>query len=216
MTENVLCAETKKQLTYQVCGIRDGIRFRFAGAEALAVWEQEKAVFDAVTEKVKTLAPLLKEGSFVEIAGVDLCEAARIRLEQLMCQMLNQMVCVRHGKVEKLQELPAQTVHYGTVRGGMCIQSDGDLTVVGDVHIGARLVAGGSITVLGALCGAAWAGQKGNEKARIAAWKLCASEMRIATAYIQMPKMKKTEDKLPEYAYLRGGLIEVLQYNTKK
>lgn len=215
MTENVLCAETKKQLPCKVRGIRDGLLFRFSGAAALAVWAQEKAVLDAVTDKIKMLAPLLKDGGVVEIEGVDLCEAARIRLEQLASRILNQTVCVRLGKADKMQAFSAQTVHYGTVRGGMCIRSDGDLTVVGDVHIGARLVADGSITVLGVLAGTAWAGQKGNAKARIAAWQLRATELRIATAHKQMPKVKKTEDKLPEYAYLRDGVIEILQYNTK-
>ncbi len=216
MTENMLGAETQKLLQYKVRGIRDGLLFRFAEAEDIPVWQQEKAVFDAVTDKIETLAPLLQDEGVIEIEGVMLCEAARIRLEQRVSRLLKQSVCVRLGKAEQTQKLSASSVHYGTVRGGMCIQAEGDLTVVGDVHPGARLLAGGSITVLGVLCGTAWAGRKGNEKARIAAWQFCATELRIAKVRRQMPNTDNRENKLPEYAYLRDGVIEILQYNTKK
>lgn len=216
MTENVLGAETKKQLPYKVRGMRDGLLFRFAEAEGMPAWQQEKAVFDAVTDKAKTLAPLLEAEGVIEIEGATLGETARIRLEQQVSRVLKQSVCVRLGKAEQVKKMPAASVHYGTVRGGMCLRAEGDLTVVGDVHVGARLVAGGSITVLGALCGAAWAGQKENVRARIAAWQLCASELRIAKVRKQMPNAGNRADKLPEYAYLRDGVIEILQYNTKK
>ncbi|SUJ07647.1 Septum site-determining protein MinC [Sporosarcina pasteurii] len=68
----------------------------------------------------------------------------------------------------------------GIVRSGQVVKAEGDLVVIGDVNPNARVVAGGSIYVLGRLKGIAHAGANGNTESVIAASWLEATHLMIA------------------------------------
>lgn len=68
----------------------------------------------------------------------------------------------------------------GIVRSGQVVEAAGDLVVIGDVNPNARVVAAGSIYILGRLKGIAHAGVKGNTQAVIAASWLEATHLMIA------------------------------------
>ena len=68
----------------------------------------------------------------------------------------------------------------GRVDTGELIESQGDLTIIGNVDLGAKLIANGNICVLGALRGSAYAGADGDKDAVIVANILEASKLRIA------------------------------------
>lgn len=68
----------------------------------------------------------------------------------------------------------------GIVRSGQIVEAAGDLVVIGDVNPNARVVAAGSIYILGRLKGIAHAGVKGNTQAVIAASWLEATHLMIA------------------------------------
>ena len=59
-----------------------------------------------------------------------------------------------------------------TVRGGQCVDFQGNIVIVGDVNSGAEVYAGGNIIVLGSIKGNVYAGVGGNRKAIIAAFAL--------------------------------------------
>ena len=115
--------------------------------------------------------------------------------------------------------------YIGIVRSGQVIKAEGDLVVIGDVNPNARVVAGGSIYVLGRLKGVAHAGVNGNTQAVIAASWLEATHLMIAdkieimtdelTILSNQPEMECaylhsngfiTIDRLQELRILRPGL----------
>ena len=116
--------------------------------------------------------------------------------------------------------------HYiGIVRSGQVVKAEGDLVVIGDVNPNGRVVAAGSIYVLGRLKGIAHAGANGNDEAVIAASWLEATHLMIAdrmetmtdelTILSEQPEMECAYlhpngfiaiDRLQELRILRPGL----------
>src|SRR5699024_12826274 len=80
---------------------------------------------------------------------------------------------------ERIQEKQSET-YIGIVRSGQVLTADGDLVIIGDVNPNAKIIAGGSIYVLGRLKGIAHAGSNGNEDAVIPASWLEATPLLIA------------------------------------
>ena len=80
---------------------------------------------------------------------------------------------------ERILEKQSETF-IGIVRSGQVVKADGDLVVIGDVNPNGRIVAAGSIYVLGRLKGIAHAGANGNTQAVIAASWLEATHLMIA------------------------------------
>jgi len=93
-----------------------------------------------------------------------------------------------------------------TVRSGQEVTHQGDLVVLGDVHVGGRLVATGDVIVVGALRGFAWAGAEGNEAAIIYAQPLEPTQVRIAGAIAQGAPSSPAG---AEFAHLEDGKIVV-------
>ncbi len=99
-----------------------------------------------------------------------------------------------------------------TVRSGQEVTHQGDLVVLGDVHVGGRLVATGDVIVVGALRGFAWAGAEGNESAIIYAQELSPTQVRIASAIAQGAPSAPGG---AEYAHLEDGNIVVEPWVAK-
>ena len=95
----------------------------------------------------------------------------------------------------------------GIVRSGQVIQAEGDLVVIGDVNPNGRVVAGGSIYVLGRLKGIAHAGANGNSQAVIAASWLEATHLMIADKIELMTDELTVLSEQPEMecAYLHSN-----------
>ncbi|EQD43259.1 septum site-determining protein MinC [mine drainage metagenome] len=83
----------------------------------------------------------------------------------------------------------------------------GDLVVLGDIHIGGRIVATGDVLVLGALRGFAWAGADGDESAIIYAQPLHPTQVRIGGVIAQGGDAPEGPE--PEYAHVEGTAIVV-------
>ena len=94
-------------------------------------------------------------------------------------------------------EVPSSTIADETVlntfyfkqnlRSGKVIKFSGNVIIVGDVHAGSEVAAGGDITVWGELKGIAHAGMNGNYRAEIRAWKIEALQLRIAEYIARRP-----------------------------
>ncbi len=69
--------------------------------------------------------------------------------------------------------------HFGMVRSGDQISSNGNLFIMGDVNPGAQISAKKNIYVWGKLCGVAFAGKNGNDDSTIASLYLNALQLRI-------------------------------------
>lgn len=91
---------------------------------------------------------------------------------------------------------------------GTVLESAGDMTIIGDVNFGAELIAKGSICVVGALRGSAYAGADGDKDAIIVATVLEATKLRIAGCVGVAPKDNKSIGA-PEYAYISDDTIVI-------
>jgi len=102
---------------------------------------------------------------------------------------------------------------------GQVISFDGNLVIIGDCHEGSEISASGDITVWGNLSGSAYAGMNGNEKAKIRALRMNASQLRISTCYIKRPEVLETpgiqkQPLVPEEASIIKGEIGVYKIFT--
>lgn len=102
-----------------------------------------------------------------------------------------------------------------TIRSGQCLESKGNIVVIGDVNPGAELVAEGNIVIMGSVKGTVHAGAKGNRTAVVAALNLSPTQLRIADVITRSPDEDDTlHGAAPELAYIKDDSIvieEILQ-----
>ena len=96
--------------------------------------------------------------------------------------------------------------HFGMVRSGDQISSNGNLFILGDVNPGAQISAKKNIYVWGKLCGVAFAGKNGNDDSTISSLYLNALQLRINKTVAIGPK-EKPKNNYPEIALLERGRI---------
>ncbi len=102
-----------------------------------------------------------------------------------------------------------------TICAGQFISFEGNLVIIGDCHEGSEIAAAGDITVWGELSGSVHAGKNGNEKSKIRALHLNATQIRIANCYVKRKTPLNTdiptpdEKIVPEEAKISKGEIEV-------
>ncbi|WP_368259779.1 septum site-determining protein MinC, partial [Clostridium paraputrificum] len=100
-----------------------------------------------------------------------------------------------------------------TVRGGQCVDFQGNIVIVGDVNSGAEVYAGGNIIVLGSIKGNVYAGVGGNRKAIIAAFALQPEILKIGDIITISPDDFE-KPKYPEVAKVKDDAIIVEPYLT--
>ena len=98
--------------------------------------------------------------------------------------------------------------HFGMVRSGDQISSNGNLFIIGDVNPGAQISAKKNIYVWGKLCGVAFAGKNGNDESTISSLYLNALQLRINESVAIGPK-EKPKYNYPEIALLEKGKIVI-------
>lgn len=96
-----------------------------------------------------------------------------------------------------------------TIRGGMRIEYEGSVVILGDVNPGGEIIATGNVIVLGTLRGMVHAGAQGNREAFIYALNLKPTQIRIAEAIARMPEGEEDNNMQPEMAIIKDGIIEV-------
>ncbi len=72
-----------------------------------------------------------------------------------------------------------------SLRSGQKVEFEGSIVVLGDVNVGAEVIAGENIVVVGCLRGMAHAGAKGNSEAVISAVSIEATQIRISNVIKQ-------------------------------
>lgn len=102
-----------------------------------------------------------------------------------------------------------------TVRGGQCINYQGNIVIIGDVNSGAEVYAAGNVIVLGRIRGKVSAGTNGNSKAVIAAFLLQPEILKIASVIAMSPDDIE-KPRYPELAKIKDGAIIVEPYLPNK
>lgn len=95
-----------------------------------------------------------------------------------------------------------------TQRSGQSMRYPGHVVIVGDVHAGAEIIAGGDIVVWGTLAGTAHAGALGDETAGVYALQLAPTQLRIGDHKARPPE-RPPEASGPEVAHVENGRIVV-------
>lgn len=98
--------------------------------------------------------------------------------------------------------------HFGVVRSGDQISSNGNLFIMGDVNPGAKISAKKNIYVWGKLCGVAYAGKNGKDDSTISSLYMNALQLRINETVAIGPK-EKPKNNYPEIALLERGKIVI-------
>lgn len=92
------------------------------------------------------------------------------------------------------------------LRSGQRVQFPGHVTVLGDVHAGAEVIAGGNVIVWGHVRGMVHAGALGDESCSVCALELTPSQLRIASYIGRTPDGRRRKVS-PEIARVRDGQI---------
>ncbi|MFS0689861.1 septum site-determining protein MinC [Sporosarcina sp. 179-K 8C2 HS] len=169
-----------KQHYVTIKGTKDGLVLRLddkcAYSDMIAELRNkvsENSLEGLAEVKVHTGNRYCNEEELKEIMNV-VHESPHLRVSKIQSEVITIEECNR-----KVLENQSET-YIGIVRSGQVVKADGDLVVIGDVNPNGRVVAAGSIYVLGRLKGIAHAGAAGNEEAVIAASWLEATHLMIA------------------------------------
>jgi septum site-determining protein MinC len=95
-----------------------------------------------------------------------------------------------------------------TLRSGVSVRHPSHVVLLGDLHAGAEIIAGGDIVVWGALRGIAHAGALGDEAAGIYALYMAPTQLRIG-GQVARPPEHSGDEGCPEQAKVRDGRIMV-------
>lgn len=97
-----------------------------------------------------------------------------------------------HNPSENISDSEYKTiVHHGHLRGGQSIRNPyADIIIIGNLHYGAEVMAGGNIHILGSLNGRALAGTHIGNKAIISAYALQAELISIDGYYLSSDEIK--------------------------
>ncbi|MCZ2259832.1 septum site-determining protein MinC [Sporosarcina sp. G11-34] len=145
------------------------------------------------------------EDELKEIMNV-IHDSPNLRVSRIQSDVISVEECNK-----RILEKQSET-YIGIVRSGQVVKADGDLVVIGDVNPNGRIVAGGSIYVLGRLKGIAHAGSNGNAQSVIAASWLEATHLMIADKIQLMSDELTVLSEQPEMecAYLHpNGFIAI-------
>ncbi len=99
---------------------------------------------------------------------------------------------------------------FENMRSGAEVEYDGNVVIFGDVNPGAKIVAKGSIIVMGSFRGMAHAGKKNEEECFIAALKLLPLQIRIHDVFAVPPQDAKIIENA--MVVVKDGEIEIEQF----
>ncbi len=161
------------------------------------------------TNQIAALHKLLKEKGQVKVVEVQLADDLRMALDQpsAPAQPPPPPPPRRVGREDRA-DVPV--IIRSTCRSGIRIESPSDCVILGDVNPGAEVLAVGDIIVFGNLRGIAHAGALGDRSARIWAFSIEPSQIRIADLVAIPPKGDKSTSKRYEIAEVQGDLIELI------
>jgi septum site-determining protein MinC len=207
----------------KIKGTRDGLLVSFGGGDLPLVLAELRAQLSR--------SPAFFQGGKVALAvgaramsAVELQEVADLLSEQgmIMWAVISRSPITRESARElglasapppgeeqvdlEAGQEPAIIVRH-TLRSGQSVRYPGHVIVVGDVHPGAKIIAGGDIVVWGSLRGTVHAGAMGDDAATVSALQLQPMQLRIGGHISRSPNGKSGRGKQeprPETAYVQG------------
>ena len=200
-----------EQLVHLEERLRMGATFFKGGRAALAVDDQTltatdiERVRDLLAQYDVTLWALVSEDDESTLAAARMGLAVNLELVEAPDTESDQT-----GEEEAPLELDTLVVER-TLRSGQKAHHPGHVVVLGNVHPGAEVIAGGHVIVWGSLRGVVHAGAMGSEESRIYALELAPTQLRIAGHIARSPDEKRRHP-MPEMAQIRNGRIEAIPW----
>ena len=100
-----------------------------------------------------------------------------------------------------------------TLRSGQSVYYDGNVVVVGDINPGGEVIAAGNVVVMGYLRGMVHAGVGGNEGAVVYAFRMCPTQLRIASHITRAPD-DDCGPTVPEIARIKEGRVVIETFSV--
>jgi septum site-determining protein MinC len=161
----------------------------------------------------------------VEILARYKIELQRLHTSSRVAAEAGQALGVRLGLPEPERSQPARPVPkergsnglllHRTVRSGQSLRQPGHIVIVGDVHAGAEVIAGGDVVVWGRVHGMVHAGATGNDQAVVCALELRPTQLRIAGYIATSPREGQNLSIGPEVASVVDGQIVARPWTSK-
>jgi septum site-determining protein MinC len=147
-------------------------------------------------------------------------EAGRQGARAAGLAVISPVTAAQMTRAESRSPAAAREEHNGmlikrTLRSGVSIRHPSHVVLLGDLHAGAEIIAGGDIVVWGALRGIAHAGALGDETAGIYALHLAPTQLRIA-GHVARPPELTGDQSWPEAARVQDGQIVVEAWSRAK
>tara|TARA_B100000212_G_scaffold88546_1_gene64861 strand:- start:271 stop:924 length:654 start_codon:yes stop_codon:yes gene_type:complete len=194
-------------------------------SESITGFNKAICQMDAISKKISaTLYCEGKQLSCKEISGLkELLMKSNIRLTNIYSSSRESVITAKSLKTngifstknfDRLNPVIEDScnnkdkTHFGMVRSGDQISSNGNLFIIGDVNPGAQISAKKNIYVWGKLCGVAFAGKNGKNDSTISSLYLNALQLRINETVAIGPK-EKPKNNYPEIALLEKGKIVI-------
>ena len=173
----------------------------------------------------KELIDAIMENSSIQIVCImnhdpQMEEAMRQRVELALSGKGREGSSGPAGNAESFaaQSGPESDFYKGNLRSGQVLESASNVTLIGDVNPGARIVSQGNIVVLGSLRGNAWAGAGGDDRCFIFALDMKPIQLQIGDYIAKSPdrerekkrlfgKGRSEEAEMPRVALVREGNI---------
>ena len=173
----------------------------------------------------KELIDAIMENSSIQIVCImnhdpQMEEAMRLRVELALSGKGREGSSGPAGNAESFaaQSGPESDFYKGNLRSGQVLESASNVTLIGDVNPGARIVSQGNIVVLGSLRGNAWAGAGGDSRCFIFALDMKPIQLQIGDYIAKSPdrerekkrlfgKGRSEEAEMPRVALVREGNI---------
>lgn len=148
-----------------------------------------------VEEKFKQSAKFFKDAEVaVSFQGAKLNQVQENELVQLITDNSQlKVICIVDEDKEReeifqkavesrdtVDNVQGGQFYKGTLRSGQLLESETSIIILGDVNVGARVVAAGNVIVLGTLKGTVYAGANGNDNAFVVALDMDPMQIRIA------------------------------------
>ena len=177
--------------------------------------KEEREILDAITENSSLqIVCIMNHDPQME-------EQMRQRVEQALAggKDASRREAAEPGNFPEQAEYgPESDFYNGNLRSGQVLESASNVTLIGDVNPGARIVSQGNIVILGSLRGNAWAGAVGDSNCFIFALDMKPIQLQIGDYIAKSPdrekekkrllrKGKSEETDIPRVALVRDGNI---------
>ena len=151
----------------------------------------------------KELIDAIMENSSIQIVCImnhdpQMEEAMRQRVELALSGKGREGSSGPAGNAESFaaQSGPESDFYKGNLRSGQVLESASNVTLIGDVNPGARIVSQGNIVVLGSLRGNAWAGAGGDSRCFIFALDMKPIQLQIGDYIAKSPDREREKKRL--------------------